>query len=204
MSSSKDGSSILRNYINQPRSNAVYITQCRSKLRSSLASPSTAVTASIRVARTSANSTDRTILSRVSSISIRIRLANTPVVTSAVLSIVGGIKSIPLLGIHSAVDSLGHVLIAKNIDNDLVANIRLGWRSRRVTGVVARLGSACCGASSHAVGEGLHLCEGEELVAHVGVGVCDWVIGSVDGAAEFDGATEAGLCCWSGVLVVTV
>lgn len=51
-------------------------------------------------------------------------------------------------------------------------------------GVVARLRGARRRAGYDAVGEGLHVVEGEVFVAHVCVGVGDGVEGRVDGAGE--------------------
>jgi hypothetical protein len=73
-----------------------------------------------------------------------------------------------------------------------------------MAGVVGGLGCAGCGAGGDAVGECLDLGEGEELVAHVGVGVCYWVVGGVDCAAEFHWALEAGLGGWGGGFVVAI
>jgi len=46
--------------------------------------------------------------------------------------------------------------------------------------------------------------EGEELVAHVGIGVGYWVVRSVDGAAEDGGTGEAWLGGKSFVPVIAV
>jgi hypothetical protein len=73
-----------------------------------------------------------------------------------------------------------------------------------MAGVVGGLGSAGSGASGDAVGECLNLSEGEEFIAHVGIGVCDRVIGSVDCAAEFNWAGETSLFGWGCVFVVAV
>lgn len=73
-----------------------------------------------------------------------------------------------------------------------------------MAGVVGGLSSASRGACGDTVGEGLDLGEGEELVAHVGIGVRDWIIRCVDRPAELHRAAEARLRCWSSVLVVSI
>jgi hypothetical protein len=119
------------------------------------------------------------------------------------LSIVGSIVLCPLLAIHSAVDALRLILVAQNINNDLVANSGLA-SGRRMTAVIGSLSGAGSGASLCAGSVGLDGGEGEEFIAHVGVLVRDGVKRSVNCTTEFDGAAEAGLRWWSGVLVVAV
>lgn len=131
-------------------------------------------------------------------------MAHAPVVRATVLAIVGGIVLSPGLTVHGAVDSLGLVVVTQNVDNDLVADVWLGWGRRRVTSIVCGLGSASCGASFDTHLVCLDLSEREEFIAHVGVGVGDWVVGGVDGASKLHGTTETILRCGSRVLVVSI
>lgn len=90
-------------------------------------------------------------------------------------------------------DSLGLVVVAQNVDHDLVADVWLGWGRGRVTAVVGGLGSASGGASLNTALICLDFVEGEELVAHVCVGVGDWVVGCVDCSSELHGTGETRL-----------
>jgi hypothetical protein len=73
-----------------------------------------------------------------------------------------------------------------------------------VTGVVSGLSGAGRRACRHTLVVGLDLREAEEFVAHIRIGVGDWVVGSVDGTAKFDGTSEASLSRWSTVLIVSI
>jgi hypothetical protein len=70
--------------------------------------------------------------------------------------------------------------------------------------VIYSLGCVCCGAGGDTVSVGLDLCEGEELVAHVGIGICYWIVWSIDYTSQFNWTSESGLYCWCGVLIVSV
>jgi hypothetical protein len=130
-------------------------------------------------------------------------LADTPEIASSVLAIVGGIVFSPLLAIHGTIDSLGLILVTKNVDHDLVADI---WISslRRVTGVVSGLSGASRCACRHTLVVALDLREAEEFVAHIRISVGDWVVGGVDRTAEFDGTREASLARWISVFIVSI
>jgi hypothetical protein len=149
------------------------------------------------------NRTDRPVVCGVRGVGVSISLADTPEIASSVLAIVGGIGAVPLLAIHSTIDTLGLVIITKNVDHDLVADI---WVSGlgRVTGVVSGLRGTSRGACCYTLVERLDLREAEEFVAHIHIRIGDWVVGGVYGTAEFDGAREAGLVTWLSVLIVSI
>jgi hypothetical protein len=153
-------------------------------------SVSTTVSTSVGAAWAASNSANGFILCRICLIGVGIRLADTPVIGSTVLAIVGGIVLSPCLTVHGAVDSLGLVVVTQDVDDDLVADIWLSWGRRRVTSVVSGLRSASSGASFDTQFVCLNLSEREELIAHVGVGVGDWVVGGVDSTAKFHWTTE--------------
>lgn len=121
------------------------------------------------------------------------------------MSIVGGVCWCPCLTVHSAVDTLGLVVVAQDVSDDLVADRWLA-SGGRVTAVVGGLGSTGSGASSDTIVVCLDHCgvEGEELVAHVGVLFGNRVERSIDCTTELNWAAETGLSSWSGVLVVTI
>lgn len=73
-----------------------------------------------------------------------------------------------------------------------------------MTGVVSSLSSASCCACRHTLVVGLDLRKAEEFVAHIRISVGDWVVGSVNGTAKFDGTREAGLGRRRSVLVVSI
>lgn len=165
--------------------------------------PSPTVASLERVLGTSPNVTDGPILRRIRRVGVGVRLADAPVLAAPVLSVVVGVVRGPRFAVHRAVNALRVVDSTQHVDDDLVADARLA-RGRRVARVVARLGSAGGSARNNAVGEGLDRREAEEFVAHVGVCVGHWVVGSVDGTPEWDGALEPGLRLRRGVLVVAI
>jgi hypothetical protein len=73
-----------------------------------------------------------------------------------------------------------------------------------VTGVVSGLSGASRCACRYTLVVSLDLREAEEFVAHIRIGVGDWVVGGVDGTAKFDGTREASLGRWSTVLIVSI
>jgi hypothetical protein len=124
------------------------------------------------------------------------------------LAIVGGIVLSPRFRIHGTVDSLWLVLIAQNVDNNLVADVWLGWSGGRVTAVVGSLGCASGSASFDTclicLNHARTCAESEELVAYVGVGIGNWVVGRVDCSSEFHGACKAGLWVGGSELVIAI
>jgi hypothetical protein len=119
------------------------------------------------------------------------------------LTEVGSIVRSPRLAVHGAVHSLGLVVLGENIDVNLVAD---GWLSsgRWVTAIVSGLGLAGSGAGENTLGESWIFGEGEELVAHVGVGLGLWVKGCVEGTTKNRWAVEAVLWSWWSNLVITI
>ena len=101
-------------------------------------------------------------------------------------------------------DSLRLVVVAQNVNYDLVADVWLGWCRGRVTAVVGSLGSASGGAGLDTSLECLNFVEGEEFVAHICVGVGDWVVGCVDCSTESHGRSKTRLCFRRSELVVAV
>jgi len=152
------------NYSSKP---SVYIPDL-----ASTNTPSPAVSTLIAVVGAASNRTNRLVLSSVGGVGVSISLADTPEIASSVLAIVGGIVLSPLLAIHGTIDSLGLILVTKNVDHDLVADI---WISSlgRVTGVVSGLSGASRCACRHTLVVALDLRETEEFVAHIRIGVGD-------------------------------
>lgn len=111
--------------------------------------------------------------------SIPIRHANRVIIRPAILSIVGTVRLVPRLGVQRAVSALGDIVNRENIGVEEVAGAvtAVGFG---VAMVIRRVGLAGCRALEDVVRPG------EVLDAHVGAG-------SVDGAAELDGAGEVGL-----------
>jgi hypothetical protein len=73
-----------------------------------------------------------------------------------------------------------------------------------VTTIVGSLSFAGCGTGDNSLGESWVVGQGEELVAHVSVGLGLWVKRSVDSATKSSRALETILCCWRSELVVSV
>lgn len=147
----------------------------------------------VRFAGAASNSADVSILCAIGSVGVGVSLADAPVIASTILAIVCAIVLSPRFRVHGTVDSLWLVLIAQNVDDNLVADVWLGWGSGRVTTVVGSLGGAGGGASFDTSLISLNCVETEELVAHVCVGVGDWIVGRVDCSTELHGASETGL-----------
>jgi len=176
-------------------------------LASTCAIPST-VSASIAsvcaVVWAATNSANRLVVGSIRCVGVGIGLADTPVITSSVLAIVGRIVGIPLFTVHGAVDSLRLVVVTQDIDDNLVADGGLCWGSRRMATIVSSLSSTggCTGRDSIVVC--LNLGEREELVSEISVGIGYWVIGSIYRASQLHRTAEAGLGRWSCVLVVPI
>jgi hypothetical protein len=165
--------------------------------------PSTTITTLEASTGASTNSADGSILGGISSVGVRISLADAPPVTSSILAHIGSVWLIPCLAIHGAVNSLRDVIVREDVDDNLVADRGLSGR-RRVAGVVRRLGGAGSSASRDAIVVRLYRGEGEELVAHVGVCFGYGIQRSVDGTAQSDGSSETGLSSWTSDLVVAI
>jgi hypothetical protein len=85
------------------------------------------------------------------------------------------------------------VLITQNIDDNLVTDVWLSWGGGRVTAVIGSLGRTGGGASFYTSLVCLNCVETEELVAHVCVGVGNWIVGRIDCSTELHRASETGL-----------
>ena len=135
-------------------------------------------------------------------------MAHAPIIASAVLAIVGGIVLSPRFRIHGTVDSLWLVLIAQNVDNNLVAEVWLGWSSGRVTAIVGSLGRASGSASFDTclvcLNHARTRAESEELITYVRVGIRNWVVGRVDCSSEFHRACKTGLWVGGSELVIAI
>lgn len=109
----------------------------------------------------------------------------------------------PNFGIHGTVNSLGFVALAQYVDDDLVAD---GWVAgrRRMLKVVfgLRCAGGCTGDDSVLVG--FDIVEREEFVAHVGIGLGDWIERSLHGSSERDWAIVLITRLWGVLLVVSI
>lgn len=118
-------------------------------------------------------------------------------IAATVLAVVGGVRWIPRLGVHGAVKTLGHGILAQHIGIEERASGK-GAIGGRVAAVVCgrcfASGGACCGIVT------LRLGEGKVFVSNIGVAIGR----SVDGTAKFLGTSKAVDWVWWGGLVVAV